>query len=100
MFDGGGSKLFNVIKSVYADSSTCIRIKGGESERFRINSAVRQGCVMSPWLFNVYMDGVMKDVKIGMEGGEWDSWRMGKNRDCLASSMQVIWYYVVSRRRT
>ena len=22
---------------------------------------------MSPWLFNVYMDGVMKEVKIGME---------------------------------
>ena len=21
---------------------------------------------MSPWLFNVYMDGVMKEVKIGM----------------------------------
>ena len=27
-------------------------------------------CIMSPWLFNVYMDAVMKEVKMGM-------WRMG-----------------------
>ena len=30
--------------------------------QFRIESGVRQGCIMSPWLFNVYM----KDVKMGM----------------------------------
>ena len=28
-------------------------------------SGVRQGCIMSPWLFNVYMDAVMKE-KMGM----------------------------------
>ena len=32
-----------------------------------IDSGVRQGCIMSPWLFHVYMDAVMKDVKMGME---------------------------------
>ena len=25
---------------------------------------------MSPWLFNAYLDGVKKDVKMGLEGGE------------------------------
>ena len=29
-----------------------------------MNNGVRQGCVMSPWLFNVYMNEVMK-VKMG-----------------------------------
>ena len=33
---------------------------------FRINSGARQRCIMSPWLFNVYMDAVMKEVKVGM----------------------------------
>ena len=30
----------------------------------------RQWCIMSPWLFNVYMDAVMKEVRMGM-GREW-----------------------------
>ena len=39
--------------------SGCVRVKGGESEWFRIDSGVRQGCIMSPYLFNVYIDGVI-----------------------------------------
>ena len=56
----------NGIKSMYVDSSVCVRIKWGENEQFRIDSGVRQECIMSPWLFNVYMDGVMKEVKMGL----------------------------------
>ena len=33
---------------------------------FRIDSGVRQGCIMPPWFFNVYMDAVMEKVKMGM----------------------------------
>ena len=68
MYDVGG-KLFSGIMSMYVDSSSCVRIKGGESEQFRIDSGVRQACIMSPWLFNIYMDGMMKEVKMGM--GRW-----------------------------
>ena len=42
------------------------KVKGGESECFRTVSGVRQDCVMSSWLFNVYMDAVMKEGKVGM----------------------------------
>ena len=61
-----GGKLLNSIKSIYVNSLVSVRVKGGERECFRTNSGVTQGCIMSPWLFNVYMDAVMKDVKIGM----------------------------------
>ena len=54
------------IKSMYVDSSACVRVKGGESEQFRIYSGVKQGCIMSPWMFKVYMGGGMKEVKTGM----------------------------------
>ena len=33
---------------------------------FRINSGVIQGCIKFPWLFKVYMDAVMEEVKMGM----------------------------------
>ena len=43
MMWGGGGKLFIGIKSMYVDSSACVRVKGGENEWFRIDSGVRQG---------------------------------------------------------
>ena len=60
------------IKSIYVNSSACVRVKGVESQHFRIDSGVRQGYIMSPWLFNVYMDGVLKELKfgIGKKGSE------------------------------
>ena len=51
---------------MYVNSLACIRVNRGESECFRIDSAVRQGCITSPWLFNAYMDAVMKEAKMGM----------------------------------
>ena len=49
-------KLLGGIKSMYVDSSACVRVKWGESEQFKIDSWMKQGCIMSTWLFNVYMD--------------------------------------------
>ena len=34
------------------------------SEWFQVNIALREGCVMSPWLINVYMDGVLLYVNV------------------------------------
>ena len=48
------------------DSSTFVIVKEGGSEMFRIDSGVRQECIMSPWLFNVYMD-----VRFLEDGREW-----------------------------
>ncbi len=33
------------------------------SEHFEIKVCLRQGCVMSPCLFSIYMDGVMREMK-------------------------------------
>ena len=65
-----GGKLLCGIKSMYVDSSVCVRVKGGESEQFSIDSGVRQEYIMSPWLFIGDMDAVMKEVKMGMGRGE------------------------------
>src|SRR5678816_3049021 len=77
---GVGGKLLNGIKSMYDDSEACVRINGVESDWFNNNSGVRQGCVMPPWLFNLCMDRVMKELEMGVagngvrmmeNGGEW-----------------------------
>ena len=69
MYDVGG-KLLNGIKNMYANNQAFGRVKGGDSERFKIDSGVRQVCIVSPLLFNVYLDAVMKEAKMVM-GRKW-----------------------------
>ena len=61
-----GGKLLSGIKSMNVNNLTCVRVNWDESECFRIESGVSQGYVISPWLFNVYMDALMRGVKMEM----------------------------------
>ncbi len=60
---GVGGKLLSAIKSFYVEASACVKISEETSEHFEIKVGLRQGCVMSPWWFNIYMDGVMREIK-------------------------------------
>ena len=44
-------------------------IGGGGSSRFKLTTGVRQGCVMSPVLFNLFMDRIMREIVNKFEGG-------------------------------
>ena len=41
------------MQSFYVDSRTCVRVIMDVSEWFPVYVEFRQGCVKSPWLFNV-----------------------------------------------
>ena len=49
---GAGGKLLNEVQSFYIYSRSCVRVGNDMSEWFLVNVGLRQGCVMSPWLFN------------------------------------------------
>ncbi len=53
----------SAIKSFYEEASACVKISGETSEEFEIKAGLRQGCIMSPWLFISYMDGVMREMR-------------------------------------
>ena len=38
------------------------------SEWFPVNVGLRQGCVMSSWFFNVYIDGMVQEVNVRVLG--------------------------------
>ena len=44
------------------------RVGNDVSEWFPVNVGLRQVCVISPWLFNVYMDGVVLQLKARVLG--------------------------------
>jgi Reverse transcriptase (RNA-dependent DNA polymerase)/Endonuclease-reverse transcriptase len=53
---GVKGRLLGAVKAMYEGSKACVRMNGGLSEWFEVSRGVRQGCVMSPWLFNIFMD--------------------------------------------
>ena len=67
---GVGGKLLSAVKSFYVDSRACVRVGNKESDTFVVKVDLRHGCVMSLWLFNVYMDGVVREVnaRVGERG--------------------------------
>ena len=60
---GVGGKLLKAVQSFYVGSKECVRIVNEVSEWFSVNVGVRQGCITSPWLFNLYLDGVVREVQ-------------------------------------
>ena len=67
---------------MHVDSLVCVRVKGCESECFRVGSHVSHRRIMSTCLFTVYMDAMMKEVKMGMV-------KRRKSGDCLTSYIQM-----------
>ena len=60
---GVNGMLLNAIRSFYAKSEACGRVCRKESEWFRVEVGLRQACVMPPWVFNLFMDGVVREIR-------------------------------------
>ena len=53
--------FFNIIKNIYCNDKACIKINNMEiTDTFEINQGVKQGCILSPLLFNIYMADLSK----------------------------------------
>ena len=56
-------------RSMFVNCEACVRVLRGKSDWFKVEQGVRQGCVMFPWLFNLYMDHILREVKERFSGG-------------------------------
>ena len=55
---GVGSKFYNSIKSMHEKVRCCVNTNGGLTPFFNTVQGVRQGDVLSPILFNLFMNGI------------------------------------------
>src|SRR6218665_1967257 len=61
---GRPKHLMQLLKGLYGDQSAVIRTEFGDTDRFKIKRGVRQGCILSPFLFNLYATRIMRKAEM------------------------------------
>ena len=78
--------LICLLRNLYAGQEAAVRTGHGTTDWFQTGKGVRQGCILSPCLFNFYAEYIMRNA--GLEEAQ------GRNQDCLGeisitSAMQM-----------
>ena len=71
--EGIRGKLWRVLKNMYSDTQNCVLAGTARSEFFSVDIGVRQGCVLSPLLFSIYINELIREINrtgigLGIDG--------------------------------
>ena len=67
------ANLVCTIGQLYDKATSPVQMNGSIREWFRTTVGVRQGCLLSPTLFNIFLEWIMSDA---LEDG-WFGWLVG-----------------------
>ena len=65
-------KVITLLQTAFNGSTSQVRIRNELSEEFTIQTGVRQGDVVSPLLFNIIVDAIMRKALQGRQGVQYD----------------------------
>ena len=54
--------LTRLLRNLYAGQEAIVRTGHGTTDWFQIGKGVRQGCILSPCLFNLYAESIMRNA--------------------------------------
>ena len=60
---GVKGKLLAAVQSLYEEGRARVRVAGKESCAFQVWKGVRQGCPLSSWLFNIFIDRIVSEAR-------------------------------------
>ena len=64
-----GKGITTLIQNLYDGAKSKVRIDDHFSDWFRTSVGVRQGCLLSPTLFNLFLERIMEETLEGHDGG-------------------------------
>ena len=53
-----------LLRNLYAGQETTVRTGHGTTDWFQIRKGVHQGCILSPCLFNLYAEYIMRNARL------------------------------------
>ena len=65
------SVYVDIIRKLYDGSSSCVIENGRTTDWFKVQTGVRQGCVMSGFLFIIVVDWIMRNTNNKKRGIRW-----------------------------
>ena len=87
-----------LLRNLYAGQEAAVRIGHGTTDWFQIGKGVRQGCILSPYLFNFYAEYIMRNA--GLEEAQAGVKIAGRN--IITSDMQMtppLWQKVKRNKK-
>ena len=59
---GVPGELINIIRDLYSKAKSCIRVNNNLTDWFETTIGVWQGCLLSPDLFNVFLENILAEA--------------------------------------
>ena len=100
------ANLVHTIEQLYDKATRAVQMNGSIGEWFRTTVGVRQGCLLSPTLFNIFLERIMSDAleehdgKVSIGGRNITNLPFADDIDALAEEKQELEALVESLDKT
>ena len=87
---GVPTKLINIIQNLYINAKSAVKVEDETTEWFSILIGVRQGCLLSPDLFNIFLEFILREA---MQDDDPSGLEIGDshyNRACFADDIATL----------
>ena len=89
-----------LLRNLYAGQEATVRTGHGTADWFQIGKGVRQGCILSPCLFNLYAEYIMRNAGLEeTQAGIKIAGRNINNHSAVATGLEKVSFHSNSKER-